>query len=208
MSSSSLFALIRSDYRRYRATGAQSWIGVVCFTPGFWASAAYRILHKFQAWNQVRGLGAVVRLVSVIVSRLIEIVSGISLPAECEVGEGLYIAHFGTTVVHPSVRVGRNCNLSQGVTIGIAGRGSQRGAPTLGDRVFIAPNCVVFGRIRIGNDVAIGAGSIVTQDVPDRAVVAGNPARVVSFRGSFDFVAYDGMELDPDREESMRRLTE
>ena len=49
----------------------------------------------------------------------------------------------------------------------------------------------------MGNDAVIGAGAVVTQSVPDRGVVAGNPARLISTKGSFHFIHYDGLEAGP-----------
>jgi serine acetyltransferase len=98
--------------------------------------------------------------------------------------------------------IGKNCNLSQGVTLGVSGRGDRRGAPTLGNRVYIAANAVVAGKITIGDDVVIGACTVVTSSVPPRTVVAGNPAQVRSHRGSFTHILYDGMETDAERQAS------
>ena len=81
-----------------------------------------------------------------------------------------------------------DCNLSQGVTIGIGGRGERRGVPRVGDRVYFGPGAKVFGPIVVGDDVAIGANSVVNRDVPPRAVAVGVPFRVVSLEGSFDLV--------------------
>jgi serine O-acetyltransferase len=130
---------------------------------------------------------------------VVEVFTGISLPAECEIGPGLYIGHFGPVILNADVRLGRNCNLSQGVTIGVGGRGARRGCPIIGDRVYVGANAVLIGRIEIGNDCAIGAGGVVTKSMPACAVVAGNPAGVVSRKGSFDFVQYDEMDSDSER---------
>jgi len=194
---------IRADYRRYRATGARSWVGVVFFTQGFWATATYRLARACWLRRGVPVLGLVLHVCAVVAQKGIEIVTNISLPAQCEIGPGLFVAHFGPTIVHGDARLGANCNLSQGVSIGIAGRGVARGCPVLGDRVFVGPNAVVFGPITIGDDAAIGAGAVVTKSVPARGVAVGNPAQVISLAGSFDFVAYDGMETDPARREAM-----
>jgi serine O-acetyltransferase len=113
---------------------------------------------------------------------------GIMIPFTTEIGPGLFIGHFGCIVVHPDAVIGRNCNLSQGVTIGLSARGKREGVPTLGDNVYIAPGAKVFGAIRIGNDVAVGANAVVTRDVPDGAVVAGIPAEVISQEGSAGYV--------------------
>lgn len=76
------------------------------------------------------------------------------------------------------------------MTIGVNGRGEKSGVSKVGDRVFIGPGARLFGAIKIGNDVAIGANSVVTKDVPDRAVVMGVPAKIINFNGSQEYVSY------------------
>lgn len=114
---------------------------------------------------------------------------GIMIPIGTEIGSGFYIGHFGTIVVHPCVRIGRNCNISQGVTIGISGRAGARGVPVIGENVYIGPGAKLFGKIVIGNNVAIGANAVVTKDLPDHSVAVGVPARVISSNGSAGYVA-------------------
>jgi serine O-acetyltransferase len=140
-----------------------------------------------------------VRFLCQVARKGIEILTGISLPPDCRIGEGLYIGHFGTIIISSMAVIGKNCNLSQGVTLGVSGRGERRGAPTVGNRVYIAANAVVAGKISIGDDAVIGACAVVTTSVPPRAVVAGNPAQIKSHRGSFGHIYYDGMEKDPER---------
>ncbi|NJR12907.1 serine acetyltransferase [bacterium] len=136
--------------------------------------------------------------------RLVEIYTGISISQRARIGSGLYINHFGSIFIGEAI-IGENCTLSHEVTIGVAGRGENRGHPTIGDRVHISPGVKIFGKIEIGDDVAIGANAVVTKDVPDRAVVVGIPAKVISYRGSFDFVLYDDMERDPARLANLKR---
>jgi serine O-acetyltransferase len=118
------------------------------------------------------------------------------LPSGASVGGGLHVSHVGAIVVSPATRLGRDCNLSQGSTIGVGGRGEHRGAPFIGDRVYVGPGAKIFGPIRVGDDVAVGANAVVREDVPDGAVVVGVPARVVSHRGSRDLVLR-GRRLPP-----------
>jgi serine O-acetyltransferase len=87
--------------------------------------------------------------------------------------------------------IGENCNISQGVTIGQAGREGKQLTPIIGDRVYIGPGAKIFGGIKIGNDVAIGANAVLTKDLPDNAVAVGVPAKIVSYEGSHDFVIFD-----------------
>ena len=119
---------------------------------------------------------------------------GISIPFNAEIGSGLYIGHFGCIFVHPQARIGKNCNLSQDVTIGQANRGRNKGYPVIGDGVYIGPGARVIGAVRIGNNVAIGANCVVTKDVPDNAVCAGVPGRVISYKGAAGYV--DNTEYD------------
>jgi serine O-acetyltransferase len=113
---------------------------------------------------------------------------GISIGHRTRIGSGLYIGHFGGIVVNVGAVIGKNCNLSQSVTIGVANRGARKGVPVIGDNVFIGPGAVVLGNLRIGNNVAIGANSVVTHDVPDGAVVAGAPAQIISYGGTDGYV--------------------
>ncbi|MFH1718656.1 MAG: serine acetyltransferase [Planctomycetota bacterium] len=97
---------------------------------------------------------------------------GIDLARTARIGEGCYIGHFGGIIVGGDVEIGRNVSLSQGVTIGAWGQGAKRGSPTIGDNVYIAPGAKVFGKIRVGNNVKIGANAVIYKDVPDNAICA------------------------------------
>ncbi len=113
---------------------------------------------------------------------------GIRIPLACPVGDGLLIEHWGGIWVNPEVRFGRNCNIAHGVTLGWVGSGANRGAPQLGDAVFLGPGCAVLGGVKVGNHALISANSVVLQDVPENGVVLGVPGRVFSTQGSHDLV--------------------
>jgi serine O-acetyltransferase len=185
------------DFKRYEATG-DSW-GTILLSQGFWASTVYRISHAAVTGARPRFVRRLLKPFAVVGQKLMEIVTGICIPAKCEIGQGLYIGHYGGIILPVHGRIGHNCSFAQSSTIGVAGTGGNRGAPLIGNRVFIGAHSVVVGKITIGEDAMICAGSIVTRSVPARAVVMGNPARVVSYEGSFDHVCYPGMEHDPDR---------
>jgi len=193
--------LIYRDYRRYRAAD-ESALTTVFLTQGFWATCVYRLSRAIvPAGPGV--LHTLAKTVSAALQKAVEIVTGICIPRECEIGEGLYIGHFGTIILPSQGRIGKNCNIAHTVTLGIAGDGDRKGVPTIGDRVFIGAHSMVLGKVKVGDDAMICAGSVVTRSVPPRAVVMGNPAKVVSYKGSFEYVLYDGMELDPARQQSL-----
>ncbi|MBM5572347.1 MULTISPECIES: serine O-acetyltransferase [Deefgea] len=96
---------------------------------------------------------------------------------------GLRLGHPFGIVINPGCSLGKNITIFQGVTLGSKRTGSHAGAPIIADNVIVFPNSVIIGRISIGKNAVIGAGSIVVSDVPDFAVVAGNPAVVIGMQG-------------------------
>jgi serine O-acetyltransferase len=113
---------------------------------------------------------------------------GISIPPETEIGSGFYIGHFSGIIVNDKCVIGKNCNISHGVTLGEASRGKNKGCPTLGDNIYIGPGAKIIGAIKIGNNVAIGANCVVTKNIPDNAVVVGVPGKIISYRGSKGYI--------------------
>src|SRR5947209_7560495 len=78
------------DYRRYKLTGDSA-----ARAQGFWASCVYRLSRAAVYGARPRFLRAPLRVVALIAQKLTEVLTGISIPADCEIGEGLYIGHFG-----------------------------------------------------------------------------------------------------------------
>ena len=113
---------------------------------------------------------------------------GCSIPHSTSIGRGFYIGHIRDIVINERAVIGENCNISQGVTIGQANRGRRKGTPVIGRNVYIGPGAKIVGAVHVGDHVAIGANCVVTDDVPDHAVVVGVPGRVISFEGSVGYV--------------------
>ncbi len=110
---------------------------------------------------------------------------GIDIGRSAEIGAGFYIGHYGGLTISSHARIGKNVYVSQLVTIGVSGQGEHRGAPTIGDNVYLAPGAKVFGKIRVGNNVKVGANAVVYKDVPDNAIVVLDPGfRIISFKGN------------------------
>ena len=180
----------RADVERYMLMENKSWLYVVLNRQGLWALAEYRFSHWARTRVNLPLIREVLKLFCHVWHKLIEITAGIDLPHQADIGKGLYIGHFGGIIVNPDVKIGEYCNLSQDITIGIAGRGENRGSPTIGDRVYIGSGSRLIGAISIGNNVAIGANAVVTKDLPDNAVAVGVPAKIISYEGAQDFVVY------------------
>ncbi len=195
--------LLYLDYRRYRAAGESS-LGTIFLAQGFWASCVYRASRAAVESLPPGPLRATARVFAAAAQKLVEIATGICIPRNTEIGGGLYFPRFGSIILSHG-DIGRNCTIEQNVTLGMAGKGANRGMPTIGNRVFIGAHSMIVGRITIGDDALVFPGSIVTRSVPPRAVVMGYPARVISMDGSFDWIAYDGMEDDPERREALEQ---
>ena len=172
--------IINSDRDRYRIGESQSWMMCYLLHPGFcftvWHRLAAhcceyrypRIISKFLTWMVLRQ----------------SLKTGIQINPGAEIGEGLYMPHYGGIVVNPSVVIGKNCYLSHNVLIGKVHTGKRKGVPVIGDDVFIGTGAVILGNIKIGNNAAIGVNSVVIDDVPGGVMVAGAPAKVIAQRGA------------------------
>ncbi len=121
---------------------------------------------------------------------------GISISPATPIDSGFYIAHFGGIVVNTDAVIGKNCNLNHVVTIAQTNRGERQGVPVIGDNVYIGPGAKIIGKVKVGNNAAIGANCVVTRDVPDNAVVVGVPGRVISYKGSSGYVNRTGYETN------------
>lgn len=179
----------KEDIECYRHLDGGGALKQMLLEQGLWALLQYRAHHALYraAWPGL--LKTPLHWGLILSGKAIEVLTGISLPCTAEIGAGLHLPHCGGRIVSARAVIGRGCCLTQGVTLGVSGRGMQRGHPTLGDRVYVGVNAVVAGRIRIGNDVLIGANSLVNRDVPDHSTVVGVPATVVSSHGSEDYLA-------------------
>lgn len=177
--------LLRSDLFRY---GGGSGIGE--FLKGFFSTfqVRYSFFLRLCAFLLEQRFALPAYLVARLILQHCSYKYGIDIAPRMQIGPGLYIGHSGGIVVNKAAKIGRNCNLSQQVTIGESVRGKRAGVPTIGDNVYIGPGAKIFGAITIGNNVAIGANAVVTHDVPDNAVVAGIPAKVISMKGSEGFI--------------------
>lgn len=103
----------------------------------------------------------------------------IELPWKTRIGPGFRVDHGQALIVNDRTVFGANCTVRNSTTIGNKRLkdGSYSAAPHFGDRVDIGANAVIIGPITIGNDVAIGAGSVVLKDVPADHIAVGNPAQ-------------------------------
>jgi serine O-acetyltransferase len=93
-------------------------------------------------------------------------------------GPGLSIVHYGTIVINGNVKVGKNCRIHACTNIGASG--GEKEAPQIGDNVYIAPGAKIYGNIKLANNIAIGANSVVHKSFDEENImIAGNPAKKI-----------------------------
>ncbi|MBI2895795.1 MAG: serine acetyltransferase [Deltaproteobacteria bacterium] len=151
-------------------------------TQGIWATAVFR----FGQWVYGDAPSAVrvpLKVGYKLAAKVVEVTTGISVPASARIGPGFYIGHFGAIIVHPDTVMGEGCSIGQGVTIGTAGRGKDR-TPVIGNRVYLGAGSKVLGGINLGDDVAVGANAVVTRDLPSGVTAVGVPAKIVRGPGA------------------------
>ena len=125
--------------------------------------------HRLETGNP---LGA---LAGRLAARVWHTVPGLDLRGT-EIGPGLFVSH-GQCTILSAERIGANCQVHQGVTVGWDYRGDRR--PIIGDDVFIGAGAKILGAITIGDKARIGANAVVVTDVPAGATAVGIPARVL-----------------------------
>jgi len=101
----------------------------------------------------------------------------VQIPPCIKIGYGFYTGHNICIVINRGTIIGNNVNISQFLNIG-----TNHGTPAIiGDNVYIAPHVSIVEDVTIGNSSTIGAGAVVTKNIPENATVAGVPAKVLNY---------------------------
>ena len=173
-----MFDIIKQDLRAVfdRDPAATSKPEVILTYAGFHALLAYRISH----WLKVHDVPILPRMIS----QLARWVTGVEIHPSAEIGTGFFIDHGMGVVIGETAEIGDYGTRFQGVTLG--GTGKERGKrhPTLGNHVVVGAGAKILGGITIGDNVKIGANSVVLKNVAANSTVIGVPARVIKSQGT------------------------
>lgn len=158
-----------------RDPAATSKLEVLLTYAGFHALLAYRIGHWLTRYH--------IPFFPRAISQLARWITGIEIHPSAKIGTGFFIDHGMGVVIGETAEVGDYVTLFQGVTLG--GTGKERGKrhPTLGNHVVVGAGAKILGGIRIGDNVKIGANSVVLKSVPSNSTVIGVPARIIKTQG-------------------------
>jgi len=151
---------------------------------GLWVMAVYRFGRwRYGLRHQI--VRAPFSFAYKLLFKFIQIITGIELPCEANVGRRFRIDHFGGVIISGDVVFGDDVVIRNGVTIGLRHAGV-RGSPRIGNRVDIGAGAKILGPITIGDDATIGANAVVLQDVPPNSIAIGIPARTIPRRPAYD----------------------
>jgi cysteinyl-tRNA synthetase len=150
---------------------AKSSLEVILSYSGFHAVFFHRINHML--WNA--GIPFFPRFLS----QLAKIVTGIEIHPGAKIGRGFFIDHGMGVVIGETAEIGENVLLYQGVTLGGTGKEKGKRHPTLENNIVVGAGTKILGAITIGDNVKIGANSVVLHSVPKNSIVVGVPGRVI-----------------------------
>lgn len=171
-----MFDHIAADFRRYHRPGAGAVAWLTAATEyGFLATLIYR----YGRWTRrirPRILSLPFKLVYLVLSKVSDILFGINITTNADIGPGLYIGHYGAIFLHGDM--GPNCSVGQCVTIGYKGAGKSTRPPRIGANVYIGTSAVIIGDIEIGDNVIVGANTTVVTDIPANHRVVGAAVRI------------------------------
>lgn len=170
-----VLAEIRDDIRAAmeRDPAARSALEVALFYPGFHARLAHRLAHALHR----RGVPLLPRGIM----HLARFFTGIEIHPGARIGRRFFIDHGMGVVIGETTEIGDDVTLYQGVTLGGTSTRRVKRHPTLRDRVTVGAGAKVIGAVEIGDNVRIGAGSVVVTNVPPNATVVGVPGHIVAF---------------------------
>lgn len=156
----------------YKDPAARSILEVLTSYPGIKAILLHRIAHFF--WSL--GMPFVPRYIS----EIARAITGIEIHPGAQIGKDFFIDHGGGVVIGETAEIGDNVTIYQGVVIGGTTTDPIKRHPTLGDNIVVGTGAKLLGPIKIGDNVKIGANSVVVHDVPPNSVVVGVPGRIMA----------------------------
>ena len=179
-----MFARIKKEIHAVfeRDPAAKSTLEVLLCYPGLHAILFHRLAHALYKKNFF--------VTARFISQISRFLTGIEIHPGAKIGEGLFIDHGSGVVIGETAEIGDNVTIYQGVTLGGTGKEKGKRHPTIGNNVVISSGAKVLGSFMVGDNVKIGAGSVVLKAVPPNCTVVGVPGRIVIRDGQKVGAAY------------------
>ena len=150
---------------------ARNSLEVLLCYPGIWALIWHKPAHFLYKHD--------LKLLARIISQITRFFTGIEIHPGATIGRRCFIDHGMAVVIGETTEIGDDVTLYQGVTLGGTGKDTGKRHPTIGNRVIVSSGARVLGPFKVGDDVKIGAGSIVLNEIPPGCTVVGIPGKIV-----------------------------
>lgn len=147
----------------------------------------HRLLYLY-AWRKITSGSKMALLMKLVLKRLKSY--HIEIPYTVKLGKGFFMDHAFNITINSQAVVGDNVSMLKGATIGA----DKKGAPVIGNNVYIGINSTVVGKITIGDDVIIAPNTYVNFDVPSHSVVLGSPGVIHSKEHATEGYMYNSIE--------------
>ena len=183
-----LWTLIRSDLHRIDGRHDNKEM-----LHHWWHNPAFRYVLWFRIAQWARQRTWAKLLVYPFASLALErchLRTGIRIPLSVKAGPGLSLGHWGSMIISPGCSFGANCTLGNDINMGSAGGTGKRGAPQIGDNVFVGPGVRIAGPVNIGQESAIMANTLVTGEIPPHSIAIGVPHRISGRQETNVFVTH------------------
>ncbi|HBG47954.1 MAG TPA: serine O-acetyltransferase [Cyanobacteria bacterium UBA9971] len=178
---------------------AKTLLEVILCYPGLHALLMHRLAHKLYKKE--------IPLLPRLISNISRIITGVEIHPGAQIGKQFFIDHGMGVVIGETTIIGDNVLVYQGVTLGGTGKETGKRHPTLKNDIVVGSGAKILGNITIGNNVRVGAGSVVIEDVPDDSTVVGIPGRVVVHKGQKNHNLQHNVIPDPIRD-ALSELTQ
>ena len=171
------FKRIKEDIKTIfeKDPAATNIVEVLFCYPGLHAIFLHRVAHKL--------LNFKIPFLPRLISNISRSFTGIEIHPGAKIGRRFFIDHGMGVVIGETVIVGDDVLLYQGVTLGGTGKEQGKRHPTLKNNIVVGSGAKILGNIIIGDNVRVGAGSVVICNVPNDSTVVGIPGRIVMQKG-------------------------
>ena len=156
-------------YIKEQDPAARSILEILLY-PCVYALLMYRIAHYLYVWH--------LRLLARLISQVSRLITGIEIHPGAKIGKCLFIDHGLGVVIGETSIIGDYVTMYHQVTLGGTGKHIGKRHPTIGNHVVIGAGAKVLGPIVIGDNVKIGANSVVLKNVPGNTTAVGIPAEI------------------------------